>query len=67
MIVFTQFSYTSVKKFLMASSVCGLVGFAAIEVEERDELVDAAVAVVGFVGWCSSRNLMLPPVMKQDM
>jgi hypothetical protein len=67
MIVFTQFSYTSVKKFLMASSVCGLVGFAAMDVEERDEVVDAAVAVVGFVGWCRSRNLMLPPVMKQDI
>jgi hypothetical protein len=35
MIVLTQFSYTSVKKFLMASSVCGEVGFAAMEVLAR--------------------------------
>lgn len=35
----TQFSYTSTKKFLMASSVAVLVGFAAMEVDEREDPV----------------------------
>jgi hypothetical protein len=65
-------SYTSPKKFLMASSVCGLVGLAPTEVELRVVVVEvpppappAAVAVA--VGWCRSRNLTLLAVMKQDM
>jgi hypothetical protein len=36
---------------------------APIEVELRE--VDGAVVVVG--GWCSSRNLTLPAVAKQEM
>jgi hypothetical protein len=50
------------KKFLMASSVAGLVGLAAMDVEDRDEAPEAAA-----VGWCSRRNLTLAPVTKQDM
>lgn len=36
MMALTQFSYTSLKKFLTASSVAGLVGFAPMAVEERE-------------------------------
>lgn len=43
----TQFSYTSIKKLRTASSVCGLVGFAAMEVEDRDEAAAAELGVVG--------------------
>ena len=39
--VFTQFSYTSVKNCLIASSVWGDVGFAGMDVLAR---VDVAVA-----------------------
>ena len=60
MMVLTQFSYTSTKKLRTASSVCGLVGFAAMDVEDREE---AAAAELGVVGWWSRRNLMLPAVM----
>jgi hypothetical protein len=50
--VLTQFSYTSVKNCLMASSVCGEVGLAPMDVLEREVLADA--------GWgaCRRRNLM---------
>jgi len=66
----------------MASSVCGDVGFAPIEVElrvdedalevlVREEVVvvrpEGAVVVVLPVGWCRRRNLTLPAVMKQEM
>jgi len=37
MIALTQFSYTSWKKFLMASSVAGLVGLAPMAVDDRDD------------------------------
>jgi len=40
---FTQFSYTSRKNCLIASSVCGEVGFAAIDV--------LALLVFVEVGW----------------
>jgi hypothetical protein len=46
MTALTQLSYTSVKNILMASSVAGLVGFAPIAVDDREELVD-----VGTIGW----------------
>ena len=58
----TQLSYTSMKKFLIASSVAGLVGFAAIDVDDREDAVEAAV-----VGWWSSKNLTFAPVMKHEM
>lgn len=58
----TQLSYTSVKNILIASSVAGLVGLAPIAVDDLDVAVE-----VGVVGWCSSRNLTLPPVTKQEM
>jgi hypothetical protein len=44
MIVFTQFSYTSPKNCLIASSVWGEVGFAAMEVEARLVFVDGVGA-----------------------
>lgn len=96
MAVFTQFSYTSLKKFLMASSVAALVGFAPMDVDARDEvaavtadavllpapsiplaairgppappmlLAPDAYALDAAVGWCSSRNLALEPVTKQE-
>jgi hypothetical protein len=52
MMVLTQFSYTSVKNCLMASSVCGDVGLAPIDVLEREVFADA--------GWgaCRRRNLI---------
>jgi len=53
-----------VKKFLIASSVCGLVGLAPIDVEFR---VVPPVAPAGFRGWCSSKSLTFPPVMKHEM
>lgn len=42
----TQCSYTSVKNWRMASSVWGEVGFAAMDVEAREEM-DAPVGVAG--------------------
>lgn len=62
MMALTQFSYTSVKNILMASSVAGLVGLAPMAVDDRDEPPD-----VGTMGWCSRRNLTLPAVTKQEM
>jgi hypothetical protein len=62
MIALTQFSYTSVKNILMASSVAGLVGLAPIAVDNRDDAPD-----VGTMGWWSRRNLTLPAVTKHDM
>lgn len=38
MIALTQFSYTSVKNILMASSVAWLVGLAPIAVDDRDDV-----------------------------
>ena len=60
---------------MMASSVCGLVGFAAMEVEFRVEDVGWRVddvfeaADVGEVpgGWWRRRNFVLEAVVKQDM
>jgi len=52
MIVLTQFSYTSVKNCLIASSVWGDVGFAAIEVLAR-----VVVVVAGWEGAWRRRNL----------
>lgn len=40
MTVLTQLSYTSMKKFLIASSVAALVGFAPMDVEAREEAAD---------------------------
>jgi hypothetical protein len=51
MMVLTQFSYTSVKNCLIASSVCGDVGFAPMDVLERD------VLPAGCEGACRRRNL----------
>ena len=62
----------------IASSVAGEVGFAAMDVEDedtRDERDDveglraeeAPEAEGGGVGRCRRRNLMLPPVRKQEM
>jgi hypothetical protein len=48
----TQFSYTSVKNCLMASSVWGAVGLAPMDVLERD-----AFAAAGCEGACRRRNL----------
>jgi len=62
MMALTQFSYTSVKKFFMASSVAALVGFAPIAVLDLDEAAD-----VGVEGWWRRRNLTLPPVTKHEM
>jgi hypothetical protein len=52
MIVLTQFSYTSVKNCLMASSVWGAVGLAPMDVLERD-----AFAAAGCEGACRRKNL----------
>lgn len=46
----------------MASSVCGDVGLAAMDVEALDE-IDVPV---GAAGEWSKRNFILPGVMKQD-
>lgn len=54
------------KKLLTASSVWGEVGLAAMLVEER-EATDDEPADEGWTGWCSSRNLTLLGVTKQDM
>lgn len=63
MTALTQFSYTSAKNILMASSVAGLVGLAPMAVEEReDEGPDD-----GAEGWCSSRNFTFAPVTKHEM
>jgi len=55
----------------MASSVCGLVGLAPTDVELRAVVVVAPpmalLVVVAPGGWCRSRNLVLEPVMKQEM
>lgn len=56
-----QFSYTSVKKFLMASSVAGLVGLAPMAVDERE-----VGGPGGRAGWWRRRNLTLPAVTKHD-
>lgn len=55
-----QLSYTSMKKFLMASSVAGPVGLDAME--DRDEAVEA-----GAEGWWRRRNLTFAAVTKQEM
>ena len=52
MIVLTQFSYTSAKNCLMASSVCGEVGFAAMDV-----LALVVFATAGWEGACRRKNL----------
>lgn len=62
MMALTQFSYTSVKNILMASSVAGLVGLAPMAVDDRDEEPD-----VGTMGWWRRRNLTLPAVTKHEM
>jgi len=62
MMALIQFSYTSMKKLLMASSVAALVGFAPMDVEDLDDVDET-----GCDGWCNSRNLTLPPVMKHEM
>jgi hypothetical protein len=62
MTALTQFSYTSRKKLLIASSVAALVGLAPTAVAERDEAV-----VICADGWCRRRNFVLAPVTKQEM
>jgi hypothetical protein len=60
MVAFIQFSYTSVKKFLTASSVAALVGLEAMEAR-------LAAAEAGVEGWWRRRNFTLAPVTKHEM
>lgn len=62
MTALTQFSYTSAKNILTASSVAGLVGLAPMAVEARDK-----GSADGAEGWCRSRNLTFAPVTKHEM
>lgn len=81
MMALTQLSYTSKKKFLMASSVAALVGLAPMDVDAREEGAVAAEpllptarpplspGVYAFAaedGWWRRRNLVLAPVTKQE-
>jgi hypothetical protein len=74
MMVLTQASYTSRKKFFMASSTAGEVGLyaAVVYAEDRaEEAADAPREAELLVEWVSGqerrRNLMLPAVRKAEM